>query len=253
MLGVLQAEMKRKGGITIGCEGPVAPRGGGGLFPRLFLYPLETIISCCDPQGAEPNIRLKMRGNMRTSKTSLCVALFTMLSCGATGIGKVELEEVNPHLRGGRVENHLGKTTLSSPDQDSNLDLPVLRSRAQHDKRPGTGCYACPSLVLNYKAYRPAQKSDTLPLDRKVTPQAAKDGKDREIRVRFRNHYSLRYATCFPLMSIGLTCPLGYRNQCFNTACCYPGDRITSSWIQPFSSKLGQQLLVPGPNALTEP
>nr|CAD7604692.1 unnamed protein product [Timema genevievae] len=35
-------------------------------------------------------------------------------------------EEVNPHLRGGRVENHLGKTTPSSPDRDSNLDLPVL-------------------------------------------------------------------------------------------------------------------------------
>nr|CAD7397720.1 unnamed protein product [Timema cristinae] len=52
-----------------------------------------------------------------------------------TGIGKVELEEVNPHLRGGRVENHLGKTTPSSPDRDSNLDLPVLSSRAQHDKR----------------------------------------------------------------------------------------------------------------------
>nr|CAD7410679.1 unnamed protein product [Timema cristinae] len=47
----------------------------------------------------------------------------------------VELEEVNPHLRGGIVENHLGKTTLSSPDRDSNLDLPVLSSRAQHDKR----------------------------------------------------------------------------------------------------------------------
>nr|CAD7572655.1 unnamed protein product [Timema californicum] len=51
------------------------------------------------------------------------------------GIGKVELEEVNPHLHGGRVENHLGKTTPSSPDRDSNLDLPVLSSRAQHDKR----------------------------------------------------------------------------------------------------------------------
>nr|CAD7403866.1 unnamed protein product [Timema cristinae] len=51
------------------------------------------------------------------------------------GIGKVELEEVNPHLRGGRVENHLGKTTPSSPDRDSNLDLPVLSSRTQHDKR----------------------------------------------------------------------------------------------------------------------
>nr|CAD7200575.1 unnamed protein product [Timema douglasi] len=45
-------------------------------------------------------------------------------------IGKVELEEVNPHLRGGRVENHLGKTTPSSPDRDSNLDLPVVSSRA---------------------------------------------------------------------------------------------------------------------------
>nr|CAD7425562.1 unnamed protein product [Timema monikensis] len=44
-------------------------------------------------------------------------------------------EEVNPHLRGGRVENHLGKTTPNSPDRDSNLDLPVLSSRAQHDKR----------------------------------------------------------------------------------------------------------------------
>nr|CAD7399976.1 unnamed protein product [Timema cristinae] len=51
------------------------------------------------------------------------------------GIRKVELEEVNPHLRGGRVENHLGKTTPSSPDRDSNLDIPVLSSRAQHDKR----------------------------------------------------------------------------------------------------------------------
>nr|CAD7205367.1 unnamed protein product [Timema douglasi] len=51
------------------------------------------------------------------------------------GIGKVELEEVNSHLRGRRVENHLGKTTPNSPDRDSNLDLPVLSSRAQHDKR----------------------------------------------------------------------------------------------------------------------
>nr|CAD7402817.1 unnamed protein product [Timema poppensis] len=50
-------------------------------------------------------------------------------------IAKVELKEGNPHLRGKRVENHLGKTTLSSPDRDSNLDLPVLSSQAQHDKR----------------------------------------------------------------------------------------------------------------------
>nr|CAD7585944.1 unnamed protein product [Timema genevievae] len=48
---------------------------------------------------------------------------------------ELNLEEVNPHLRGGRVENHLGKTTPSSPDRDSNLDLPVLSGLAQHDWR----------------------------------------------------------------------------------------------------------------------
>nr|CAD7574987.1 unnamed protein product [Timema californicum] len=67
-------------------------------------------------------------------------ALSTNYSNGL-GIGKVKLEEVNPHLRGGRVENHLGKTTPSSPDRDSNLDLPVLSSRAQQDKRPPEGHY----------------------------------------------------------------------------------------------------------------
>nr|CAD7197328.1 unnamed protein product [Timema douglasi] len=62
-------------------------------------------------------------------------ALSTNYSNGL-GIGKVELEVVNPHLRGGRVENHLGKTTPSSPDRDSIFDLPVLSSRAaQHGKR----------------------------------------------------------------------------------------------------------------------
>nr|CAD7196089.1 unnamed protein product [Timema douglasi] len=44
-------------------------------------------------------------------------------------------QEGNPHLREGRVENNLEKTTPSSPDRDSNPDLPVLSSRAQHDKR----------------------------------------------------------------------------------------------------------------------
>nr|CAD7400284.1 unnamed protein product [Timema cristinae] len=33
------------------------------------------------------------------------------------GIEKVELEEVNPQLRGGKVENHLGKTTPSYPTE----------------------------------------------------------------------------------------------------------------------------------------
>ncbi|CAG2064588.1 unnamed protein product, partial [Timema podura] len=32
------------------------------------------------------------------------------------------------HLYGGRVENSFGKTTLSTPDRDSNLDLPFIAS-----------------------------------------------------------------------------------------------------------------------------
>ncbi|CAG2053359.1 unnamed protein product, partial [Timema podura] len=46
---------------------------------------------------------------------------------------RLNLKEVNLHLRGGRVENHLGKTTSSSPDRDSNIDLLVLGSLAQHE------------------------------------------------------------------------------------------------------------------------
>ncbi|CAG2055517.1 unnamed protein product [Timema podura] len=53
----------------------------------------------------------------------------------AVELERLNIEEVNPHLRGGRVENHLGKTTPSSPDRDSNLDLPVLSGLAQHDWR----------------------------------------------------------------------------------------------------------------------
>nr|CAD7459395.1 unnamed protein product [Timema tahoe] len=34
---------------------------------------------------------------------------------------------------GGRVKNHLGKTTPSSPERDSKLDLPILSSLAQHE------------------------------------------------------------------------------------------------------------------------
>nr|CAD7398182.1 unnamed protein product [Timema poppensis] len=39
------------------------------------------------------------------------------VNCESRGIGKVELEEVNPHFRGGRVENHFGKTTPVHPTE----------------------------------------------------------------------------------------------------------------------------------------
>nr|CAD7457443.1 unnamed protein product [Timema tahoe] len=52
---------------------------------------------------------------------------------GSQELGRLNIEEVNPHLHGGRMENHLGKNPPSSPDRDLNLDLPVLGSLAQHD------------------------------------------------------------------------------------------------------------------------
>nr|CAD7410732.1 unnamed protein product [Timema cristinae] len=73
------------------------------------------------PRSSVPVVRPGQHGDLR-------------LRAGIAPDEKVELEEVNPHLRGGRVENHLG-TPPSSPDRDFNLDLAVLSSRAQHDKR----------------------------------------------------------------------------------------------------------------------
>nr|CAD7261718.1 unnamed protein product [Timema shepardi] len=85
-----------------------------------------------------PEILRTVKGNTTyTNKVDLWSMGVVLFQWFLGGIGKIELEEVNPHLRGGRVENHLGKTTLSSPERDSNLDLPVLSSRALHDKRIG--------------------------------------------------------------------------------------------------------------------
>nr|CAD7424058.1 unnamed protein product [Timema monikensis] len=72
--------------------------------------------------------------------------------------------EVNPHLRGGRVENHLGKTTPSSPDRDSNLDLPALSSRAQHDKRVSQLRHrgGCQTINVNSRFYDPG---NSVPLE----------------------------------------------------------------------------------------
>nr|CAD7413656.1 unnamed protein product [Timema poppensis] len=48
-------------------------------------------------------------------------------------LGRLNIEEGNPHLHGGRMETRLGKTTPSSPERDSNLDLPVLCGPAKHE------------------------------------------------------------------------------------------------------------------------
>nr|CAD7257339.1 unnamed protein product [Timema shepardi] len=73
--------------------------------------------------------------NIDTDSYSSPMASLVLTDSSQLTSDSQHLEEVNPHLRGGRVENHLGKTTPSSPDRDLNLDLPVLGGRAQHDKR----------------------------------------------------------------------------------------------------------------------
>nr|CAD7416765.1 unnamed protein product [Timema poppensis] len=41
---------------------------------------------------------------------------------------RLDLKEMYPRLRGESERNHLGKTTLSKPERDLNLDLPVIGS-----------------------------------------------------------------------------------------------------------------------------
>nr|CAD7452446.1 unnamed protein product [Timema tahoe] len=48
-------------------------------------------------------------------------------------LGRLNIEESKQHLRGMIVENYLWKTTPSSPERDSDLDLPILDSLAQHE------------------------------------------------------------------------------------------------------------------------
>nr|CAD7424085.1 unnamed protein product [Timema monikensis] len=117
------------------------------------------------------------------------------------GIGKVELEEVNPHLRGGRVENHLGKTTPSLPDRDSNLDLPVLSSRAQHYKRV---------LLLSSS---PIFSTDSSPPPR---PRSGKGGGEEEYRMTRREQVVRRrhqFETRLCHDSCRYTCCPHYRQQ----------------------------------------
>nr|CAD7194752.1 unnamed protein product [Timema douglasi] len=45
---------------------------------------------------------------------------------GGKGLRRLYFYEVYLYLRGGSVENHLGKNPFSTPDQDSNFDLPVI-------------------------------------------------------------------------------------------------------------------------------
>nr|CAD7396690.1 unnamed protein product [Timema cristinae] len=62
-------------------------------------------------------------------------AILMIVVITETELVRLNFEEVNPQLRGGIVEHHLGITTPCSSNGDSNLELPVLGSLAQHKTR----------------------------------------------------------------------------------------------------------------------
>nr|CAD7569090.1 unnamed protein product [Timema californicum] len=97
------------------------------LYPEEALYLLEMDNFPPLPPQVHPT-------EIQTSISPSSVVQLNTTNALANYATEVELEEVNPHLLGWRVENHLGKNTLSSPDRDLNLDLPILSSRARHDK-----------------------------------------------------------------------------------------------------------------------
>nr|CAD7458649.1 unnamed protein product [Timema tahoe] len=106
-------------------------------------------------------------------------------------LGRFNLEEANPHLRGGRVENHSGKTTPSSPDRDSNLDLPVLGSLAQHK----TSALAnCATFKVAFVVVFPKQiitgwikDEEALGVDKPVADYNCQNGLPRSVKYQFHH------------------------------------------------------------------
>nr|CAD7259987.1 unnamed protein product [Timema shepardi] len=85
------------------------------------------------------------------------------------GIGKVELEEVKPHLRGGRMENHLGKTTPVHPNEirtsispSSAVELNTTSALANYANEAallgGPGEPSCPAGVTTRELNTPSQE-----------------------------------------------------------------------------------------------
>nr|CAD7427891.1 unnamed protein product [Timema monikensis] len=113
--------------------------GGGGCFWRMGEGPGDRYLEMLDEKCTTNFPRLDIDpGAFYCSTLDSSMEPFRVMTSSLNrfiGIGKVELDEVNPHLRGGRVENHLGKATPVHPTEIRTSIFPVLSSRAQHDKR----------------------------------------------------------------------------------------------------------------------
>nr|CAD7424915.1 unnamed protein product [Timema monikensis] len=108
---------KRFLNFNLGGSGSSSGSGGSGGGSGNFLFDIirRTADRAARTAGTvyrvvtgTANLGLETQTTTRTNQTTF--------QTNATSRA-VELEEVNPHLRGGRVENHLGKTTPSSPTE----------------------------------------------------------------------------------------------------------------------------------------
>nr|CAD7262314.1 unnamed protein product [Timema shepardi] len=75
------------------------------------LYVVFNLYSCAVNESLLKQFEVFVRSCESTDKVELNTTSALANYATEAGLGKVELEEVNPHLRGGRVENHLGKIT----------------------------------------------------------------------------------------------------------------------------------------------
>nr|CAD7569299.1 unnamed protein product [Timema californicum] len=143
--------------------------GDGALLTSPIREKLEPVVPCpktedlprspkkASPKNSPRSARSQSVGPGLIENRSPKRQMRTPLSAHVPHANKEELQngplhterrprpkEGNLHFREGRVENHLGKTTPSSPDPDLNLNLPVLSSPAQHET----------SVLANYAAIR---------------------------------------------------------------------------------------------------
>nr|CAD7573777.1 unnamed protein product [Timema californicum] len=65
----------------------------------------------------ESHLHAEIFSFIETVQTMMSFIYLQIVTIESAGIGKVELEEVNPHLRGGRVENLLGKKKTVHPTE----------------------------------------------------------------------------------------------------------------------------------------
>nr|CAD7428056.1 unnamed protein product [Timema monikensis] len=108
-------------GYVIGSPGRFAPEMGT-INDKTMLFPSSPPLS----QPIDPLTicnKSQIPATCQRSKTCACPHIESidmglvvdLIVVNNEGIRKVELEEVSPHLRGERVENHLGKTTPVHP------------------------------------------------------------------------------------------------------------------------------------------